>query len=218
MTAAGAWASPPATSRPADARLAIETFLLHQAAGLDGKVTITVDSRMSAALPPCESIEPFLPQGVTAWGRLSVGVRCPGARPWTRFLAAQVAVEGRYLVAARAIAPGHSLTAEDFVLRSGDLTRLPKSVVTRPEQLVGMVAANGIAPGAPLRRDFLRGTMVIQQGQTVRLVAKGEGFVASTVGKAMTNAMAGGTLQVKTADGRLLSGAATQAGQVTLAQ
>jgi flagellar basal body P-ring formation protein FlgA len=200
------------------ARFAIENFLLGQAAGLNGKVTITVDSPASGALPPCDAMQPFLPQGSAAWGRLSVGVRCAGERPWTRFLAAQVAVEGRYFVAARAIAAGRTLTAEDFVERAGDLTRLPKSVITDPAQLAGMVAANTIAPGVPVRKELLRGTVVVQQGRTVRLLAQGAGFVASTEGKAMANATTGGTVQVKTADGKLLGGVATGDGQVTLAR
>jgi flagella basal body P-ring formation protein FlgA len=65
---------------------------------------------------------------------------------------------------------------------------------------------------------MFRGMVVIQQGQTVRLVAQGEGFLASSEGKAMTRAAVGATLQVKTAAGRLVSGVARQDGQVSLAQ
>ncbi len=216
--AAAAWAGTAPLALSGDARSVIEDFLLRQAAGLNGKVTVTVDSPASGALPPCDAMQPFLPQGSAAWGRLSVGVRCAGERPWTRFLAAQVSVQGRYFVAARAIAAGRTLTAEDFAERGGDLTRLPRSVITDPAQLAGMVAANAIAAGVPVRKELLRGTVVVQQGQTVRLLAQGVGFVASTEGKAMGNATTGGTVQVKTADGKLLSGVATGDGQVTVAR
>jgi flagellar basal body P-ring formation protein FlgA len=199
-----------------DARSALEQFLLAQTAGLPGRVTVSVAASAPAALPPCAVLQPFLPQGVAPWGRFPVGLRCTGERPWTRFVTAQVAVESAYLVAARVIPAGRGITADDVIERTGDLTRLPKSVLTDRAQLAGMVASNGLAPGDPLRKDLLRGATVVQQGQLVRLLARGDGFVAGTEGRAMTNAAAGGGLQVKTADGRLLAGVATADGQVVV--
>src|SRR5258706_260100 len=114
-----------------------------------------------------------------AWGQVSVGVRCHGERPWTRFVAARVAVEGRYFVAAQTIEIGQALSAQDLAERSGDLTALPRSVVVDASQFAGTLAANRIAAGTPLRKEMLRGKVVIEQGQNVRLLAQGEGFVAS---------------------------------------
>ena len=200
------------------ARAAIESFVQGQTAGLPGKVTIAVEAPATSPLPACAVLEPFLPQGVAPWGRFSLGVRCAGERPWTRFVSAQVAVEGSYFVAAEVIDAGRALDARDFIERTGDLARLPRSVITDAAQLEGMMAANRIAQGTPLRREMLRAPVVIQQGQTVRLVARGQGFSASTEGSAMTRAAVGATLQVKTAGGRLVRGVAGPDGQVTLAQ
>lgn len=214
----GVAAAPAPAPLAGPARAVVESFLLAQTAGLAGKVGIRVDSPAAGPLPACQSLQAFLPQGVSAWGRLSVGLRCAGEQPWTRFVAAQVVVDGSYLVAARPIAAGQAASPGDFVMRTGDLARLPKTVVTDPAQLEGLVATNAIAPGTPLRQDLWRGAVVIQQGQPVRLLAQGDGFVASTEGKAMTRAAVGGTVQVRTAEGRLLSGVATGHGQVKLAQ
>ena len=171
-----------------------------------------------SALPACEALEAFLPNGASAWGRVSVGLRCAGERPWTRFVQAHVALEGRYLVAARAIEAGRPLGAGDVAARTGDLTALPKSILVDPAELKGMVAANRIAPGAPLRRAQLRGTVVIQQGQTVQVVAAGAGFTVSTEARALNRAEIGATVQAKTRDGRLVSGVADEEGQIRLAQ
>jgi len=197
------------------ARAAIESFLLAQARGPAGSVTVRLDDP-SGELPPCAGPQPFLPQGVAAWGRFSVGVRCPGERPWTRFLPAQVSVEGTYLAAAHPIQPGQTLIDEDVVARRGDLTKLPRTVLTSASQVFGMVATNAIAADAPLRADLLRGAMVIQQGQLVRLVAEGDGYVISTEGKATMSAAAGATLQVRTADGRLLAAVARKDGHASI--
>jgi len=196
----------------------IEKYLQAQSAGLPGKVTISLEGRGTSALPACDAPEAFLPAGAKPWGRVSVGVRCQAERPWTRFVQAHVAVEGSYFVAVRAIDAGRSLGAGDVAERTGDLTRLPRSIVTSAAELTGVVTANRVAPGAPLRKELLRGVTVIQQGQAVKVVAQGQGFVISTEAKAMTGAAAGAVVQARTLDGRLVSGVADEEGQIRLAQ
>lgn len=199
-----------ATSQPAplsgSARPVIEHFLLSQTAGLPGKVGITIDMPMSGALPPCEALEPFLPSGARLWGRVSVGVRCNAKQPWTRYIPAYIAVVGTYYVAARQINMGQTLTLADTIAREGDLTTLPNGVIVDPAQLNGVTASNNIASGAPLRRELLRSVVLVQQGQAVKVVTQGAGFVVSAEGKAMSQAAAGAIIQVKMQGGQLLSG------------
>ncbi|VTU22238.1 Flagella basal body P-ring formation protein FlgA precursor [Variovorax sp. PBL-H6] len=215
--ALGAGASLAAPQEDNDARRVVEQLLKTQTAGLPGQARIRV-RLPGSPLPPCEALEAFLPNGASAWGRVSVGLRCPGERPWTRYVQAHVALEGRYLVAARAIEAGRPLGAADVAARTGDLTALPKSILVDPADLQGMVAANRIAPGAPLRREQLRGTVVIQQGQTVQVVAEGAGFTVSTAARALSRAEIGALVRAKTRDGRLVSGVADEEGQIRLAQ
>ncbi len=193
-------------------RAAIESYLRGQAAGAPGDVTVQVMDPVSSALPPCPGLQPFLPQGVAAWGRFSVGVRCPGERPWTRFLPAQVSVQGAYLVAARPIRAGQTVNEQDLAEQRGDLTKLPRTVLTHAPGVSGMVAMNAIAAEAPLRSELLRASLVIQRGQLVRLMAAGDGYVASTEGTALTGAAAGAVLQVRTGAGRVLSAVAWEDG------
>jgi len=188
------------------ARIAIEQFLMRQSAGLPGKVSITIDLPRSGALPPCDALEPFLPGQTRLWGRVSVGVRCISGQPWTRYVQAYIAVTGSYHVATQAISRGQALTSADIVLREGDLTTLPASVVADPSQLIGMTALNGIASGAPLRRDLLRREMVVRQGQNIKVVSRGAGFAVSAEGKVMTDASMGAVVQVKMQGGQLISG------------
>lgn len=207
-----------ATSQPAplagSARPVIENFLQQQAAGLPGRVVITIDTPMSGALPPCDALEPFLPGGARLWGRVSVGVSCNTGQPWTRYVPAYVAVHGNYYVAARPLSAGQVLTTADAAVREGDLTALPRGVVVDAAQFDGVTALNSIASGAPLRRESLRAAIAVQQGQNVRLRARGPGFTVSTEGKAMASAAAGALVQVKTAGGQLISGIALADGTV----
>lgn len=210
-------ASLAASELPDAAREAIERYLQVQTSGLPGKAKVSV-LPTGGALPPCSDFEAFMPTGSAPWGRVSIGLRCRGDKPWTRFVSANVAVEGRYFVAAHAIEPGAALGAGDFIERSGDLTALPRNVVTDASALRGVTSAQRIAAGAPLRKEQMRSMIVIQQGQTVQVVAQGAGFTISTEGKAMTRAEAGAAVQARTRDGRLVSGIADEEGQIRLAQ
>ena len=193
---------------------AIERFLRQQADGLPGRVQIKLAARATADWPACDDPQPFMPAGVRAWGRVSVGVRCAAPAPWTRYASATVAVIAPYQVATRSIAAGEALDEAAWQTREGDLAALPAGVVTDPAELAGKVAANRIAAGAPLRRELLRGALVIRQGQEVRVVVHGPGFAAGIEGKALSDAAVGATVQVRARNGKVLSGVAREDGAV----
>lgn len=188
------------------ARPVIEQFLATQTAGLPGRVRISIDTPLSGDLPPCDALEPFLPSGSRLWGRVSVGVRCNAGQPWTRYVQAYIAVIATYQVATRQIEAGQALSPADTAAREADLTTLPASVIVDSTQLRGMVALNRITSGAPIRRELLRGMSIVQQGQTIKVVTRGQGFVVSTEGKAMASAATGALIQVKIQGGQLISG------------
>jgi flagella basal body P-ring formation protein FlgA len=188
------------------ARPVIEQFLASQTAGLPGKAQISIDAPLSGNLPPCDALEAFLPGGAPLRGRVSVGVRCNADPRWTRYVQARIAVMGTYHAAARQIEAGQALSAADTVAREGDLAALPASVVVDASQLAGQVALNRIAVGAPVRRDQLRGVPLVQQGQTLKVLSRGPGFVVSTEGKAMASAAAGARVQVRMQGGQLVTG------------
>ncbi|MGR4872297.1 flagellar basal body P-ring formation chaperone FlgA [Variovorax sp. LARHSF232] len=215
----GSAGTPARQPLPDAARIAIEQLVQAQAAGLPRRIGVRLQGPGGGTLPPCEAPEAFLAPGTALRGRVSIGLRCPAAdAPWTRYVQAYVEVQGRYFVAARAIEAGQALGAADLAERSGDLAALPRSVVTDAAPLRGVIAANRISAGAPLRKELLRGQVVIQQGQWVQVVAQGAGFSVSTEAKAMTRAEVGALVQAKTRDGRLVSGVADEEGQIRLAQ
>ncbi|MEX3790092.1 flagellar basal body P-ring formation chaperone FlgA [Paraburkholderia sp. BR14374] len=191
-------------------------FLKQQAVGLPGKVDITVASAFPRGLAACTSLEPFMPSGSRLWGRLTVGVRCAGERPWTIYLQARISLHATYYLAARAMAPGEVLTAADLVAREGDLTGLPQAIVTDPSQAVGSVSLVRISGGMPLRRDMLKSASAVVFGQTVRVVAAGDGFSISSEGSAMNNASPGQQVRVKTANGQIISGIVKDGGTVEI--
>jgi flagella basal body P-ring formation protein FlgA len=196
----------PGQQDPEAIRSAALAFLQQQSTGLPGKVDITVAPAFPRGLADCTMLEPFMPSGARLWGRMTVGVRCAGERPWTIYLQARISLHATYYLAARAMAPGEVLTVADLVARDGDLTGLPQAIVTDPSQAVGSVTLTRVAGGMPLRRDMLKSASAVSIGQTVRVVAAGDGFAISAEGSAMNNASPGQQVRVKTANGQIISG------------
>ena len=105
-----------------DARAVVEQFLQTQTAGLPGQARIQVTLPASGALPPCEALEAFLPTGRRALGPGLGRPALPGEQAVDALRAGARRLEGRYLVAARAIDAGQALGAGDVAERTGDLT------------------------------------------------------------------------------------------------
>jgi flagellar basal body P-ring formation protein FlgA len=187
-------------------RAAATAFLQQQAAGLPGKVEITVTPVFPRGLAPCSSLDPFMPTGSRVWGRMTVGVRCVGERPWTLYVQARVSVSATYYLAARAIAPGEVLTDADLVAREGDLTAMPQAIITDPTQAVGATALSRIGANLPLRTDMLRASTAVSIGQSVHVVTDGAGFAISADGSVMNNASPGQQVRVKMAGGQIITG------------
>jgi flagellar basal body P-ring formation protein FlgA len=206
----------PGQQDPEAIRSAALAFLQQQSAGLPGKVDITVAPAFPRGLTSCTALAPFMPTGARMWGRTTVGVRCAGERPWTIYLQARISLHATYYLAARAMAPGEVLTAADLVARDGDLTGLPQAIVTDPAQAVGSVTLMRVAGGMPLRRDMLKSASAISIGQTVRVVAAGDGFAISAEGSALNNASPGQQVRVKTANGQIISGIAKDGATVEI--
>ncbi|AQV96541.1 flagella basal body P-ring formation protein FlgA [Cupriavidus necator] len=197
--AAGPFAEDPA-------RVAVERFLLQQTAGLPGKVSVQVAPPSGGRAPECVAPDPFLPAGASPWGRVSVGVRCGGERPWVRYMQARVSVLTDYYVAARALGPGEPVSQADIEVRQGDLGTLPRAVITDPAQLAGAVTANRIAAGSPLRSDLLRKAIAVRQGQTVTVAVEGDAFQITSEGKVLADAATGNTVQVRLRSGQVVNG------------
>lgn len=181
-------------------------FLKQQVNGLPGHVEVTVSPAFPRGLAACETLQPFLPNGARLWGRTTVGVRCASGHPWTVWLQAKVSVNATYYVAARAIGPGEVVTDADLVGRDGDLTMLPMSIITAPSQAVGSVTLMRVNPGLPLRQDMLKNAQQVTAGQTVQVVAQGDGFQISSEGSALSSAQPGQPVKVKTATGQIIMG------------
>ncbi|MBO9331389.1 flagellar basal body P-ring formation protein FlgA [Achromobacter xylosoxidans] len=203
--------------QPAEAiAQAAQAYLLDQLAALPGQPVIAIDPPRAQGLTPCDAMSPFLPSGMKLRPRMTVGVRCNAPAPWTTYVQATVSVPGQYYVAARPIAAGQPLSPDDLASRDGDLVALPRGAITDPQAVAGMSAAYRINAGQTIRSASLRSAQSVLRGSNVRINARGNGFVVSSEGEALENAAPGSMVQVRTANGQVVSGIVRNAGLVEM--
>ena len=172
---------------------------------------IRVGTGRAAPSSSCARIEPFLPAGSRAWGRLSVGLRCAEGAHWTVMRPVTVAVWGPAVVAAERLAPGAVLSAQDLEVQPEvELTSEPPGHAREPDELLGRTLSRAAAAGQPLRPEMTRQTAVVRPGEAVRLQIVGKGFRIDASGQAMQAAGEGQAVRVRTEMGKVLTGTARE--------
>ncbi len=202
---------------PAAIKSAVDEYLRAQTSGLPGQVEHSIgaiDPRL--VLPACPAPEVFTPPGARLWGKTNVGVRCAGPAAWIIYVPITVRITGTYLVATRPLAQGQTLGMHDYTAATGDLTQLPAGIAQDPAQVLGQTLAGTLAAGQPVRTDLLRAPTVIQQGQSVRMVARGRGFEVTADGKALSHGLLGQVVQVRSPSGQIVTGIARNGGIVEI--
>lgn len=194
-----------------------ERYAISQSRGLPGEVSVRLGALdPQSRLPTCTSLQAFTPPGSRLWGKSMVGVRCLAPVSWSVLIPVHVTVTGNYVYVARAISAGQTLQTSDLAIGRNDLTTLPTGVIGDPAAAIGKTLKNSLSAGQPLRADQLSAPLLIRQGQTVRLIARGSGFTVSSEGKALNNASEGQVAQVKVGNGQTLSGIVLNDGTIEI--
>ena len=196
---------------------AVEGYVKAQTKDLPGIVEISIgsiDPRLQ--LSRCDKLDMYIPSGGKLWGNSTVGIRCEQPSPWSIYVPVNVKVVAEVIVSAKQLTTGTIISASDLAKLPADLTQLPGSVMTMPEQAIGKTVTTGVPPGYVLRMDMLRSPNIILQGQTVKIVTHGNGFSVSAEGKALGNAAVGQTISIRTPSGQVVTGIAKPEGYVQI--
>lgn len=198
-------------------RVLAEQFLLIQTASLPGVPTVQVnnpDPRLTLAA--CDAPEAFLMPSARTMGSTTVGVRCSSPVVWTVYLPARLGMTVDYVSSALPLAQGQRIGAGDLIIKKGDLGKLPAGVLTDASQAIGRSINLPVSAGMPITSAILRKQVVVQQGQPVRLVASGNGFVISSEGRALNMGHEGDAVQARTTNGQLIIGKAQADGSLSV--
>jgi flagellar basal body P-ring formation protein FlgA len=180
-------------------------FVHAETQALPGKVSIQVEEMdKRIVLPACNSLEAFLPAGASLNGKSSVGVRCTGKQNWSVFVPVSVKISVSLLTANKTLQQGQIIRSEDLGSLSSET--LQADTLTDPANAIGKVMKFGVGKGQLLRQNMLRDPYTVFQGQTVPLLATGQGFNIRSEGQALNNAAEGQTASARTASGQRVSG------------
>jgi flagella basal body P-ring formation protein FlgA len=199
------------------AETAIRDFVALEARAVAGRVEVHIDALpRSLTGRDCATYRPTLPAGARLWGRTVIALNCIAPQSWVAYVPINIAVHGRYLVTAQAIPGGHVLTAQDLRVAEGELTALPDGILREPGDALGLRTRVGLAADLPLTSQQLLVPPAVRQGETVKVIARGPGFAASSEGVALASARAGETVRVRMPSGQTVSGIARAGGLVEL--
>lgn len=193
---------------------AVRAYALREAASrvthIDGaRIDVQVgaiDVRLMQA--PCARLEFALPGGARLWGRGAVIARCTDGSAWSILIPVTVRIHGAALVATRPLPALSPVAADDVRVAEVELTREAQGVVTDAVQLEGRVVARTISAGQPIPLAALRVPQVIGQGDAVKVIGTGRGFSIATDAVAITPALDGQPVRVRTESGRVVTGTA----------
>jgi flagella basal body P-ring formation protein FlgA len=158
-------------------------------------------------LAPCERIEPYLPAQVRVWGRSRVGLRCvQGPAAWNVSLPVTVKVFAAAWVLNEALPAGAVLQAAQLQQAEVDWAAAATPPLADLSRLLGRQLSRPLAAGAPVRVADLRQRQWFAAGETVQVLARGQGFSVSGEGQALNAGVEGQVVRVRTDNGRVLSG------------
>jgi flagellar basal body P-ring formation protein FlgA len=164
-----------------------------------------LDARLRLA--PCTQVQPYLPEGMRLWGKSRIGLRCvQGAVKWNVYLPITVKAFGTALVATSGAAAGSVLTAADLTPAEVDLAEDSSAPLTRTEQAVERTLARALKPGQSLRQSHLKLRQWFAAGETVTVLAQGDGFSVAGEAQALNPGIEGQPVRVRTESGRVLTG------------
>ena len=161
-------------------------------------------------LAPCERIEQYLPPGVRLWGKSRIGLRCKeGRTAWNVYLPIVVKVWGRALVVPAGAAAGSVIADADLAEAEVDLAEEFTAAIVDRQAVVGRTLAQTLRPGQALRQAHIKSRQWFAAGETVKVIAAGDGFALESSGQAITNGIEGQPARVRTDGGRIVTGVAT---------
>ncbi|QTF07965.1 flagellar basal body P-ring formation protein FlgA [Brenneria izadpanahii] len=156
-----------------------------------------------------------LPPRKKPGGNVNIKMTCGAAR---YYLATEIQITGRYLVAAKSIPINHKITDADIKWREGRIDKLTVAPMTQTEQIVGSISQRIIGAGQAINDRMLRHPWAVSSGQTVSVTISGEGFSITNQGKVMNNAAINDKTRIRMDSGQIIEGVVTGEGAVTVVQ
>ncbi|WP_253447531.1 flagellar basal body P-ring formation chaperone FlgA [Natronospira proteinivora] len=203
----------------AEIRQVAESFVQSRA-GSDSQVSARagrIDNRMR--LRHCQQgLEAWLPTGRQIdGGNTTIGVRCTGPVEWQIFVPVSMEIITPVVVIQDVLQRGSVIGPEHVTLEKRDAGTLRRNFYQSLDEVLGMRLRRNLSPGTVLEPGHLEIRRLVERGQRVRLLAKGEAVSVSMAGKALQDGARGQRIRVENlSSGKELEGVITGEGTVEI--
>jgi len=188
----------------ADIRAAAEARARSAVATADGRIDVVanpIDARVRLAA--CERpLMTSIPYGNKQSPRVTVAVRCPGAKPWKIYVPVRTAVFRQVLIASRPLTRGSILTPGDIILAEFDTGLLPRGYIVAATHAVGRKVRRAVKTGDPITPALLETPATIRRGQKVSLEARSGALTVRMAGIAQSDGILGEVIEFENTTSR----------------
>lgn len=180
-------------------RATAEAFVRSSLPEKSGKHYVTanqLDPRLR--LDPCASpLEAFSQGTGMNSGRMTIGVRCPSANPWTIYVPITIEVETSVLVLRRPLSRRSRVELADVELQVRRVPGLATVFINDVASLKGHRLKRSLPVGTALTVDMLQPDVLVRRGQRVTLIAATGPVQIRAQGEALTEGAADERVRVR---------------------
>ena len=180
-----------------------------KAGALDGRLRLK-----NCELP----LETFSNDSNFRGGRMTVGVRCTGAAPWTLYVPVTVLAETAIVLVQGPLPRGTILQDSHLKLEERALNALPPQYLTSTEQLIGRELTRAVVGATVATPNLVQARDLIAKGQDVTILATGANIQVRMAGVALQKGQQGERIDVQnSSSGRTVQAVIVDGGTVQVA-
>ncbi|CAL4322800.1 Flagella basal body P-ring formation protein FlgA [Buchnera aphidicola (Eriosoma lanigerum)] len=161
----------------------------------------------------CNKPDIVLMSNAPKWGKMHAVIIC---KNFSQLIQFNLFVYGKYLVSAKHINFGATISFNDIKVIEGQLDQISENVCLNTKQVINNIAMRHIQPNEPILIEMIHKPWLVKLHQRISVIIKGNGFIVMSEGKALSNALMNDTIDVVMDNGKIITGIVGAHGEVVI--
>ncbi|NOY73908.1 MAG: flagellar basal body P-ring formation protein FlgA [Gammaproteobacteria bacterium] len=175
-----------------------------------------IDRRLKLATCQ-ESPMAFLAAGAKLQGKLTVGLRCTGPKPWTVYVPAHIKIFANVIAAAQPLLRGSEISATDVIFVRQELSQLRSGYFIKIESVIGKILTQNLSAGHAITPKRVKAAFLVRRGEKVTIEVSIGTLKVRGKGEALKDAARGELVSVRNSQSkRIVQGIVTKPGTVNV--
>ncbi|MCF6257310.1 MAG: flagellar basal body P-ring formation protein FlgA [Gammaproteobacteria bacterium] len=175
-----------------------------------------IDRRLKLATCQ-ESPMAFLAAGAKLQGKLTVGLRCTGPKPWTVYVPAHIKIFANVIAAAQPLLRGSEISATDVIFVRQELSQLRSGYFIKTESVIGKILTQNLSAGHAITPKRVKAAFLVRRGEKVTIEVSIGTLKVRGKGEALKDAARGELVSVRNSQSkRIVQGVVTKPGTVNI--